>query len=165
MPDAASAAADPAISVRLMLATYVAGGAGIAIGFYTLQKEPPSLSLACLLAVGATGLLSFVRHSVFHRSDAARMGWDNGRRNNFQIEVGLANLAWGLVGILAVVLGWGLAAEAVTFLVFGVYLTAVVVLNLASRPDQGRRSLGPLIGLGSFGMMLLVVGTWGVTAA
>ncbi len=165
MPEAAPRTADPGISARLMLATYVAGGAGVATGIYTLQEQPPSLSLACPLAVGATGLLSFVRHAVFHRSDAARMGWDYGRRNNFQIEVGLANLAWGLVGILAVVLGWGLAAQAVTFLVFGVYLVSVVVLNLTSRPSEGRRRPGPLIGLGSFGMMLLVVGTWGVTVA
>ncbi len=165
MPDAAPATADPAVSTRLMLATYVAGGAGIAVGLYTLQSQPPSLSLACLLAVGVTGLLSFLRHAVFHRSDAARMGWDYGQRNNFQIEVGLANLSWGLVGILAVVLGWGLAAEAVTFLVFGVYLMAVVVLNLTSGSSDGRRPVGPLIGLGSFGMMLLVVGTWGVTVA
>lgn len=70
----ATESADPAVSARLMLATYIVGGVGIAVGLYTLPMTPPSLTLACLLAVGGTGLLSFVRHSVFHRSDAARMG-------------------------------------------------------------------------------------------
>ena len=163
-PDPAPAA-NPAISARLMLATYILGGLGIGIGMYTLQWDPPSLSLGCLLAIGATGLVSFARHSVFHRSDAARMGWDYGRRNNFQIEVGLANLAWGLVAVLAVVLGWGLAVEAVLFLVFAFYILSVLVLNLMSRRDEGRRALGPLIALAAFGMMLLVVGTWGMLAA
>ena len=36
-------------------------------------------------------MAAFVRHAVLHRSDAARMGWDLGRRNNFQIEVGMAS--------------------------------------------------------------------------
>jgi nucleoside 2-deoxyribosyltransferase len=51
--------------------------------------------------VGATGLVSLLRHSVFHRSDAVRMGWDHGRRNDVQMEIGFANLAWVLVGIAA----------------------------------------------------------------
>ena len=161
----ATESADPAVSARLMLATYIVGGVGIAVGLYTLPMTPPSLTLACLLAVGGTGLLSFVRHSVFHRSDAARIGWDYGRRNNFQIEVGLANLAWGTVAVLAVALGWGLLTEAALFLVFGVYMLSVVVMNLASGREEGRRAPGPLIGAASFAVMLLIVGTWGVTAA
>jgi hypothetical protein len=148
-----------------MLATYILGGIGIGIGMYTLQWNPPSLSIGCLLAVGATGVVSFVRHAVFHRSDAARMGWDYGARNNFQIEVGLANLAWGSVAVLAVVLGWGLAVEAALFLVFAVYMLAVVVLNVTSTRAEGRRAIGPLLAAAAFGMMLLVVGIWGMLAA
>lgn len=110
---------DPRISSGLMWATYVVGAIGIGIAMSTVTASPPSLSWGCLLAVGAAGLLSFVRHSVFHRSDAARMHWDLGHRNNFQIEVGLANLAWGLAGVLAVILDWGLTAQATTFLIFG----------------------------------------------
>ncbi len=148
-----------------MLATYVVGALGIGAGMYTLQGDPPTLSLACLLSVGATGLLSFVRHSVFHRSDAARMGWDYGQRNNFQIEVGLANLAWGSVAVLAVLLGWGLAVEAALFLVFGVYMLSVVVMNVTTDRAHGRRAPGPLVGAAAFGVMLLVVGVWGVLLA
>ena len=35
------------------------------------------------------------------------MHWDYGRRNDFQIEVGLADLSWGLVGLTAWFLDWG----------------------------------------------------------
>lgn len=155
--------ADPRVSSVLMLATYVVGAAGIAIGFATLNGDPPSLAWGCLLAVGGGGLLSFVRHSVFHASDAARMGWDLGRRNNFQIEVGLANLAWGLVGVAAVLLEWGIRAQATTFLIFGAYLLGVGVMQVVS-PGGPRRSLGPLLGLASFGLMLCVLGVLGMQA-
>lgn len=162
MADAAGIA-DPRISGRLMFATYVVGGVGIALSFATLQQQPPSLSLGCLLAVGLCGILSFVRHSLFHRSDAVRMGWDLGRRNNFQIEVGLANLAWGLAAVAAVALGWGMRAEAMTFIVFGFYLLGVTVMQVFAPEGEGR-PLGPLLGLGSFGIMLTIVGSWGMMA-
>ena len=155
--------ADPRVSSALMLATYVVGAAGIAVGFATLNSDPPSLAWACLLAVGGAGLLSFVRHSVFHRSDAARMGWDLGKRNNFQIEVGLANLAWALTGIAAVVFDWGIRAQASAFLTFGLYLLSVSVMQVVS-PGGQRRALGPLIGIFSFGAMLAVLGVMGMTA-
>jgi len=109
-------------------------------------------------------LLSFVRHSLLHRSDAARMGWDYGRRNNFQIEVGLANLAWGLVAVLAVVLNWGLAVQSATWLTMGFYLTAVTVMQLVA-PGGKRRSVGPMIAIASFGILLIVIGGLGMSAA
>lgn len=161
---AAAGIADPRISARLMLATYVVGGLGLALAFSALNSDSPDLSWGCLLAVGAAGILSFVRHSVFHRSDAARMHWDLGVRNNFQIEVGLANLAWGLVAVLAVVLDWGLAVQAATFLVFGFYLMGVAAM-LVFAPGGQRRAPGPFLGLLSFGLMLSVVGIWAMTAA
>ncbi len=157
MSDSA-AAPDPRVASGLMIATYVVGAIGIGVGFATVTGDPPSLSLACLLAVGAGGLLSFLRHSIFHRSDAVRMGWDLGARNNFQIEVGLANLAWGLTGVLSVVLGWGIRAQAATFLTFGIYLLAVAAMQAIS-PGGQRRALAPMIALFTFGLMLSVLGT------
>lgn len=147
-----------------MLATYVVGAVGLALSFSTLQHSPPSLSLGCLLAVGACGVISFFRHAVFNRSDAARMGWDYGRRNNFQIEVGLANLAWGLAAIAAVVLGWGIHAEAMTFIVFGFYMLGVTVMQVFAPEGEGR-PLGPMLGLVSYGVMLTIVGAWGMLAS
>jgi hypothetical protein len=69
------------------------------------------------------------------------------------------------VAVLAVVLGWGLAVEAALFLVFAVYMLAVVVLNVTSTRAEGRRAIGPLLAAAAFGMMLLVVGIWGMLAA
>lgn len=47
------------------------------------------------------------------------MKWVSDRTDNFQIEVGLANLAWGLVALAAVVWDWGVAALAAVTGVFG----------------------------------------------
>ena len=139
-----------------MWATYVVGAVGIFLGFSTVFADPPSLSWGALLAVGASGVLSFVRHSLLYRSDAARMGWDYGRRNNFQVEVGLANLAWGLVAILAVVLDWGLSATAAMCLTMGLYLASVTVMQVVS-PGGERRALGPLMGIASYAVALIAL--------
>lgn len=159
-----SSTADPRPSTIVMIATYIVGVAGLCVGFSTVNGDPPSLTWACLLAVGGGGLLSFVRHAILNRSDAARMGWDYGVRNNFQVEVGLANLAWGAVAVLAVVLGLGLAVEASLFLVFGFYLLAVTVMQIFFSAGQGR-SLPALVGIGSFGALLTVLGAMGIAAA
>lgn len=161
--DGTSGAASPRASAWVMYATYAVGAVGLFVGFATVFQDPPSLAWATLLAVGGGGLLSFVRHSLLHRSDAARMGWDYGRRNNFQIEVGLANLAWGLVAVLAVVLGWGIVAQGAVCLTMGIYLTAVMVMQIVS-PGGARRGLGPMVGLGSFGILLIVLGALGIGA-
>ena len=85
-----------------MALTYAFGALGIGLAFSTAFSAEPSLRWGCLFAVGVAGVLSFVRHSLLDRGDATRMGWDNGKPNPFQIEVGLANLAWGILAILAV---------------------------------------------------------------
>lgn len=157
--------ASPTVALWLMVATYIAGGVGAFIGFYTLSQDPPSLSIAALLAVGAAGLLSFLRHSVFHASDAARLGWGIGRRNNFQIEVGLANLAWGLLAILAVALQWGLVAEAASFLVFGLYLAAVAIMLMSTPAREQTRPWRSVIGMVAFAVVLLWLGFAGMAAA
>ncbi len=161
MAETAPQTASPRTSAALMAGTYVAGTAGIAVGFATVSADPPSLSVATLLAVGVAGGLSFLRHSVFHRSDAVRMGWDLGVRNNFQIEVGLANLAWAVTGVLAVALGWGIRAQAATLLTFGCYLLGVTAMQLFF-PGGPRRATAAMVALGLFGLMLTVLGIWGM---
>lgn len=156
--------ADPGVARNLMLGTYVVGAVGIAVGFYTVSGDPPSLTLACLLAVVGAGLLSFLRHSVFHRSDAVRMGWDMGVRDNFQIEVGIANLAWGAAGLIVVLLDAGLRAEATTFLTFGLYLIGVGVMVVAFPGNQKRRPAASTLGLAAFGLALAVLGVIGLLA-
>jgi len=155
---------DPRSSLAVMIATYIVGGIGLAIGVSSVNRDPAELSMSCLLAVGAVGVMSFVRHALLHRSDAARMGWDYGRRNNFQIEVGIANLAIGVVALLAVILDWGLAVESATFLVLGVYIAAVSVLKVSSSVERRERRRA-IVSSAAFGAVLLYVGVVGMSAA
>lgn len=149
----------------LMGATYAIAAFGIGIGFSTVSGDDPDLGLAALLAVGGGGLLSFVRHALLHRADAARIGWTSERTSAFQIEVGLANLAWGAYAVLAVVAGWGLAAEAAGFLVFGLYMSAVAVFEVLNAGGENRRPWSQVIPSAAFGMLLLAVGWTGMNAA
>lgn len=146
-----------------MIATYIVGGVGLFLATNQLFAGNPEAAAdwAAALAVGGAGLLSFVRHSILHRSDAARMGWDLGRRNDFQIEVGFANLAWGLVGLAAWALGWGVQAEGSVILVFGIYMVLATLLHVAEllKPaSEGGHRWGPAVGSAVFAALLVVVG-------
>ncbi len=148
----------------MMALTYAAGALGIGLAFSTVFSADPDLRWACLLAVGVAGVLSFVRHSLLDRGDAARMGWDNGKPNPFQIEVGLANLAWGILAILAVALSWGLAVYSACFLVFGMYMAAVTVFKVIRAAGGEPGGWRPVLPAGSFAALLIVIGAAGMAA-
>ena len=161
--------ANPAVSLRLMWATYAVGGLGTLMGLYFLGAGDTAAAAAwvCAVAVGGSGLISFVRHSIFHRSDAARMGWDLGRRNEVQIEVGLANLAWGVVGVAAWALAWGVKAEGAIIIIFGLYLLFAAILHLTDitkSAEEGGRRYGPLVATAVFSVLLLIPGIAAVMA-
>ena len=151
--------ASPRVSHILMLATYIVGGVGILIGFMNLSRPDNAamIGLSAILAVGVTGIISFIRHAIFNRSDAVAGGWDYGTVNNFQIEVGLANLAWGVFAILAVILGWGQQAIAASFLISGLYFAAVAVFVVVRRDIHNRR-IGGLIGITTWAVATLWLG-------
>ena len=130
-------AADPKPSGVVMAATYLIGGVGYALGFWFLGRNQTdaAVRIVALLSVGVVGLLSMVRHSLLHRSDAARMGWDYGRRNNFQIEVGFANLAIGLPAVLSAAFKWGALVDSVLILAYALYFVQVLVLELLPTDD------------------------------
>lgn len=148
-----------------MALTYAVGAGGLGLAFSTVFDPRPDLRWATLLAVGLTGILSFVRHSLLHRGDAARMGWDSGTTNPFQIEVGLANLAWGVLATIAVALDWGLAVYSATFLVFGFYMVAVTGFKLILASRGARDEWVASISAGSFGVLLTIVGVAAMQAA
>ena len=158
-PAAEAGWSHPRISQLLMNATMVVGAIGYFIGFSLISSAgaEAAVSPVALLSVGVVGILSMVRHSVFHRSDAIRMGWNQERRNNFQIEVGFANLAIGLPAILAVALDWGVAVEAAFVLVYALYFAQVTVLVLMDR-DDGRLNLSRVV------MMFMQTGLLGYFA-
>ncbi|MDG2046365.1 MAG: hypothetical protein P8J79_04035 [Halioglobus sp.] len=146
---------DPRVSQWLMLATYVVGACGYYIGFSTLGSDGAAVAIrpVALLSVGAVGIISMVRHSVFHRSDAVRAGWDLGQRNNFQIEVGFANLAIGLPAVAAVALDWGASVEASLVLAYALYFFQVSVLMLIEWDNVKGRVLPLLLTLMQAGLL------------
>ena len=152
-------APSPRASHILMIATYIIGGIGAAIGFSALNRSDSAalVGLSAILAVGITGVLSFVRHAIYNRSDAVAGGWDYGQVNNFQIEVGLANLAWGAFAILAVVLGWGQQVIASAFLISGLYFAAVAIFIVVSRDFKDRR-VGGFIGITVWAIVMIWLG-------
>jgi hypothetical protein len=106
----------------------VAGVLGLGVGVSRLPDAASALAVATPTAVGLVGLLAFLRHFVFHESDAKRLGWESGRPE-FQYEVGFANLAFALVALLAYFGGWGIGAQAAVLLGFGLYLLQAALLH------------------------------------
>jgi hypothetical protein len=66
--------------------------------FSTLLLAELTFRWIALLPLGITGLYTFVMHAFFGNFTAATIGWAN---SPFQYEVAMANLAVGLIGILA----------------------------------------------------------------
>jgi hypothetical protein len=126
-----SSLANPEISKWLMIATYAVGGLGYFMGFAKLSSSTTeAVAWVAGLSVGVVGVLSMFRHSIFNRSDAVRMGWDLGKRNNFQIEVGFANFAIGAVAIGSVIYNWGVVAQSAITLIYALYFVQVSFLTL-----------------------------------
>jgi hypothetical protein len=119
----------PAIASVLFAATIVMTVIGIFVTIYFLFTEPGlAYRVAAATLVGVVGVLSFLRHSVFYRSDQARMGWVQDRPE-FQLEVGYANLAIGLVAFAAAGLNWGPLACGISLLTYGTYLLCALLLH------------------------------------
>jgi len=129
--------ADPRISFFLMISTFVIGGIGIALGFYGLSKGggPKALHYSILLTVGVPGLLSLLRHSVFHASDASRTDYQG--EPFFMIELGFATGAIAVLAIFAFAGNWGVAAEAAITLAYALYLALALCLFFVRMKSKG----------------------------
>lgn len=148
----------PVPATVAMWVGYVIAGLGLAVAG-SESSASDAIRPVALWSVGALGVISFVRHALLHRSDAVRMGWDLGQRNNFQIEVGMANLAWGLVALGAVALDWGAKAQGAITLVFAIYLLQAFVLHFMASLDEsgarrGPRTWGPTLATLAFALAL-----------
>jgi hypothetical protein len=162
--------ADPRPAAIAMMVGNVIGAVGLILGFVRLSAGgAEAIKPVALLAVGILGVVSFVRHSILHASDVARMKWDlGGRTDNFQIEVGMANLAWGLVAIAAVLLDWGTYAQAALTLVFGLYLLFAASIHLRiffSGPSAERRSVAQVLPITIMSLLTLFFAFVGLAAA
>ena len=98
------------------------GAVGIFLGFFYLASAPQkALAIVTLTTVGVVGVLAFVRHVFLHKSDARRLGWET-ERPDWMFEVGFANLAFGVMGLLAVLAVLGPQAQALVLLGYALYL-------------------------------------------
>ena len=133
--------------------------AGIAISiFFYFVDEGLAFRVAAAILVGFVGIISFIRHSVYFRSDQARMGWYQ-EHPEFQIEVGYANLAIGIVALFAAGLNWGSLACGMTLLTYGLYLLCALLLHAyeAIHKKQLReRAMKSVMNTGLFVVFLLI---------
>lgn len=103
---------------------------GIFFGFYFLGSHPrTSIEIVTTTCVGIVGFLAFVRHVVFHRADAERLGWQT-ERPDWQFEVGFANLAFAIMGGLAAFGSPDFKVHGVILLGYAVYLFQAAMLHL-----------------------------------
>jgi hypothetical protein len=102
---------------------------GFFMGFYYLSDtSSTSLAIVTITTVGITGVLAFIRHVIFHKEDAKRLGWET-ERPDWMFEVGFANLAFGVMGILVVALSWGTHAQVIVLIGYAVYLIQAAILH------------------------------------
>ena len=100
----------------------------IFLGIFFLPNIAKSIDIILLFAVAIIGILSFFSHVVFHKADAKRLGWES-ERPDWQFEVGFANLAIGLVALLAYLLAWNILAKSSIILIYGIYLFQAAILH------------------------------------
>ncbi|MFA5222656.1 MAG: DUF6790 family protein [Methanoregula sp.] len=113
----------------LMGATMALSMIGIFTGiFFLFVNIDTGIRIATAVIVGVVGIISFVRHSVYSTSDQVRMGWHQDRAE-FQLEVGYANLAIGIWGLVAAASGWILVCG-VMLAIYATYLLCTLFLHL-----------------------------------
>ncbi|MEN6319826.1 MAG: DUF6790 family protein [Syntrophaceae bacterium] len=105
------------------------GTIGLCYGYYELfdNRLEAAVDTVTITAVGIVGLLSFVGHLIFHKSDARRLGWESDKPY-YQYEVGFAHFAFALIAFFAYFGNWGIAAQALTILGYTLYLLQVGIL-------------------------------------
>jgi hypothetical protein len=114
----------------LMGATLAISMIGIFIGiFFLFINIEIAVRIAAAVLVGVVGFISFIRHSVYYESDQIRMGWRQ-EHKEFQLEVGYANLAIGIWGLVAAVFNWGLVCG-VALAIYATYLFCALLLHLS----------------------------------
>ena len=124
----------------ISIAGKVIAGIGIFIGFYYLGSDPQrSLAIVTLTAVGVVGVLACVCHFIFHEEDAKRLDWETDRPD-WMWEVGFANLAFGVMGLLSVLAAWGTHAQAIVLLGYSLYLLQAALLHLYRYVTDEKRS-------------------------
>jgi hypothetical protein len=154
-----------------MIATYIFGGGGLALAFYYLGSPGHENEAMVVLTVALcviVGGLSWVRHFLLWKSDARDLGVQE-ETPFFHWEVGFANGAFALAGLLAVVLGWGVEAMAAVVLAYSFYLLQAAILHawryFSGQSRTPARLWGSFIGLSAMCVMMIVASAMAVSAA
>lgn len=107
--------------------------------------------------MGAVGVLAFVRHVIFHRSDAIRLGWSVDHPE-WQLEVGFANLAFGLPALFMATISPSYPAFFVLLAAYGLYLAQAAILHgigyIKKRPQPLKKPILSVMATGIFAVML-----------
>ncbi|MDP8232304.1 MAG: hypothetical protein P9L91_06510 [Candidatus Zophobacter franzmannii] len=99
------------------------------MGFYYIDTNPEySMKIVSAGMVGIVGILSFITHVIFHKADAKRLGWETDRPD-WQFEVGFANLAFGIVGLIAYANFFGNTGRIAITMAYGIYLFQAAILH------------------------------------
>jgi hypothetical protein len=116
-------------ATRLFLATIAVSMVWIFLGiFFFFINIDLAVRVAAALLVGLVGVISFLRHSVYYRSDQVRMGWHQDHPE-FQLEVGYANLAIGLFALAVALFNGGTASCGIVLGIYGTYLLFTLLLH------------------------------------
>ena len=114
-----------------------------------------ALRYPLVYSVGVGGVLAGVGHTVFRDQVADSIGWPKG--NPFQIEVGFANAAIGVAGVLC---AWYAGRFwLATIVIVSVYLASAAAVHVvdmvrSSNDAPGRRRFRVLVGPGAPGAAL-----------
>jgi hypothetical protein len=145
-----------------MILTYIAGGVAVGLGFYYVSDDPKlAMTLVTLLFAVVMGLLSWVRHVLLWQDDAKRLDASGQATYFFQWEVGFANGAFAVAGLLAVVLDWGVGAMAAVVLAYAMYLAQAALLNgrryFSGESRKASRLWGSFVGGGALCILVAVI--------
>lgn len=128
--------------------------------FFLFVNTDLAIRATTAVIVGLVGIISFIRHSVYYRSDQIRMGWRQDHPE-FQLEVGYANLALGIWALVAAASGWILVC-AVLLASYGTYLLCTLFLHIHEAhagkelqiPGHRSRIIRSMISTGFFVLVL-----------
>ena len=135
---------------------------GIFIGIFMLFVDVSiAVRIAAAVLVGIVGILSFFRHSVWYRSDQVRKGWYQ-EHPEYQLEVGYANLAFGVWGVIVPTFDFGSLACGVVLGMYGTYLLCTLFLHAYEafwgedlhRPEHRQRARHSVVSTGTFVIVL-----------
>ena len=118
------------IAKIMALLRYLVGGIGLFFGLLLINSGQltEGVAITSLTAVGLVGIISFVSHSIFHKQDAKIIKL-NAVKDDFQIEVGFANLALGLSALIAYIANLGFQVNTILIFAYGIYLLQAGVLH------------------------------------